>query len=89
MQSLKALVFIQRQLALTSFLVSMAQWPHFDSIPNSIVKHCSGEDSEDASPCQNSSMPGSITKKTKKGSSHYRAALLFGYISIRLFLPYL
>ncbi|MGB3293809.1 MAG: hypothetical protein WBB01_12550, partial [Phormidesmis sp.] len=30
--------------------------------PNSTVKHRSGEDSEGASPCQNSSMPGPLFK---------------------------
>ena len=32
-------------------------------IPNSIVKRCSGEDSEGVGLCQNSSMPGSILKR--------------------------
>ena len=44
----------------------MAQWTHFDSIPNSIVKRCSGEDSEDVGPCQNSSMPGPIYQKPSR-----------------------
>ncbi len=60
MQSFKALR--HKSYSLTAFLVSMAQWTHFDSIPNSIVKHCSGEDSEGVAPRQNSSMPGSIMK---------------------------
>ena len=41
------------------FLVLWAQWSHFDSIPNSIVKRCCGEDTWGVAPWDNSSVPGS------------------------------
>jgi hypothetical protein len=66
----------------------MAQWNHFDSIPNSIVKHCSGEDSEGVAPCQNSSMPGLLFYEASSDSNLKRLCcehlevILFGYIFI-------
>ena len=44
--------------ASTPFLVSLAQWNHTDSIPNSEVKRCSGQDTLGVTPRDNSSMPG-------------------------------
>jgi hypothetical protein len=43
-----------------AFLVLVAQWTHFDSIPNSIVKRCGGEDTWGVAPWDNSSVPGSF-----------------------------
>jgi hypothetical protein len=43
-----------------AFLVLVAQWTHFDSIPNSIVKRCGGEDTWGVAPWDNSSVPGSL-----------------------------
>ncbi|MGB5636730.1 MAG: hypothetical protein WBM86_28665, partial [Waterburya sp.] len=36
---------------------------HFDSIPNSIVKRCRGEDTWGVAPWENSSVPGSFFDK--------------------------
>ena len=41
-----------------SFLVPMARWNHTDSIPNSEVKRCCGDDSGRVADCENSSVPG-------------------------------
>ena len=43
---------------LTPFLVLLAQRYHTDSIPNSVVKRCCGEDTLGVAPRENSSVPG-------------------------------
>jgi hypothetical protein len=40
--------------------VLVAQWNHFDSIPNSMVKRCRGEDTSRVASRENSSVPGSL-----------------------------
>ncbi len=47
-----------------AFLVLLAQWPHFDSIPNSTVKRCCGQDTWGVAPWDNSSVPGSFLAKS-------------------------
>ncbi len=42
------------------FLVRLAQWHHTDSIPNSEVKRCSGDDTLGVALRYNSSVPGLI-----------------------------
>ena len=42
------------------FLVSLAPWTHSDPIPNSVVKHGSGDDTFGVAHWNNSSMPESI-----------------------------
>ncbi len=41
-----------------AFLVPLAQWTHSDSIPNSAVKRCCGEDTLGVALRENSSVPG-------------------------------
>ncbi len=48
-----------------AFLVLLAQWPHFDSIPNSTVKRCCGQDTWGVAPWDNSSVPGSFFRNQK------------------------
>ena len=72
--SLYAVLMVQTK---NLFLVSLALWFHFDSIPNSTVKRSCGDDTLGVASWDNSSMPRLLFNKTMPFSLQWGGFLFF------------